>query len=119
MKIVLFSNNDKINDKYLANFVAVYFLMQAANLLVKHYIGNFPAWSIISKAILALFLIRAISIIIRRKLMRFIFIEGLISTAFIFTYIMGTSGRQIDFSSIVFNSLVVYIPYICRESRKS
>ena len=110
MKNYLLKLDDTSSDTYLASFVVVYFLVQAANLFVKYYIGFFAAWSFISKAILGYFLFKALIVILRRKLKSFLLIELLFIALFSITLIAGTTGRPNDFSNIIFNSLVVYIP---------
>lgn len=96
-------------DKRLADFVSIYFLVQAANLAVKLWLGEFTMWSMLSKGILAVFLLIALPGLLRRNICFSLSVEIVVTIGFLSAILMETSGRT-DILSIMFNSLVVYVP---------
>lgn len=96
-------------DKKICNFIIAYFFMQALNLFVKLVIGEFAAWSMLSKGILAVMLILAIQPILQRALIEFIFIEFvfILSLGYTFFFEFAKYG---DYKSHIFNLIVVFIP---------
>ena len=99
---------NEIKDERLSNFICGYFLFSALNLAVKMIWGNFAAWAYISKGVLAVLLLFALTSVYSRKMVLFVFSEFAVAMLFGITFLRGMQNEQ--FYSIVFNALVVYLP---------
>ena len=107
-KLHIGKTDDKSKDERLSNFICGYFLFSALNLAVKTIWGNFAAWAYISKGVLAILLLFALTSVYSRKMVLFVFSEFAVAILFGITLLRGTQNEQ--FFSIVFNALTVYLP---------
>lgn len=96
-------------DKILSNFVVAYFFVQALNLFIKLNIGGLPGWTILSRIILILFLLFCVKPIINKGLWLAVFLEIVLACCFAYTIILGNVVFH-EYSSIMINSLTVFIP---------
>ena len=96
------------NNLKCINYLIAYLLMQALNYFVKLVLGEFAIWGVISKAILAVFMLSGLTVILRKKLIPFCAIEMLTLISFIVTFIVGDYGTTID--TELFNLIGVFIP---------
>ena len=83
------------NNLKCINYLIAYLVMQALNYFVKLVLGEFTMWGVISKAVLALFMLRGLTVILRRKFIPFCAIETLCLISFIVTFIVGDFGTTI------------------------
>ncbi|MCI8834624.1 MAG: O-antigen ligase family protein [Ruminococcus sp.] len=102
-------NEIEQGDRKISNFISVYFLFEAINLLVKLWIGEPPMWGMISKGILAFFLFQALIVVAKRKILSLIGSEVLFAILFFCEIMMDNIGDT-DIYSIIFHSLCVYLP---------
>ena len=100
---------EKADDVNYINYVLAYFTFQALNLFVKLVIIDFPYWTIISRGILAIFLLRAMMDFVKTNLKTFVIVESLALIGFGYTMLIGDYQRE-EFLSIVFNAIVVFLP---------
>ena len=107
----MMENTSYINrqDKYLANFIVGYYLVQALNLLVKLVIGNFTLWLFISRGILIFLLLFALKPMFQRKSGVFIWTEIVFAVLFSYTFLFRYASFS-EYSSIVLNVFTVFIP---------
>ncbi|OUP66985.1 hypothetical protein B5F13_01095 [Drancourtella sp. An177] len=96
------------NNLKCINYLIAYLVMQALNYFVKLVLGEFTMWGVISKAVLALFMLRGLTVILRRKFIPFCAIETLCLISFIVTFIVGDFGTTIG--TELFNLVGVFIP---------
>lgn len=103
------------DDEKLCGYIIGYFLIQALNLLIKLFF-NFPSWGIVSKAVLALLLLRAFTVIIKRTFKKFLFSEVIVLMLFVITFLIGAYDADV-INSIIFDALIVFVPLgICTYS---
>lgn len=101
--------NTSIEDRKCINYVTAYLIVQALNYYVKLILIDFNYWSYISKAILAFYLINALTVILKKQCIKFIGTEVILLICFLYTYIIGDINED-SFSSIVVNTIGVFIP---------
>lgn len=96
------------NDKRFATFIAAYFLFQSLNLFVKIGMGGFAAWNLVSRGVLGVLLFIVLIPLAVEHGAILLIAEVVCALPFAFSYFFGFTGD--DFFSIVFNSLVVFLP---------
>lgn len=95
-------------DRKCINYICAYIVFQALNMVVKLVIGGFSLWSVISKGILAVFMLLALTVILRKKFVKFLIIEVLVAVSFLYTHFINIG--EADINTIAFNAIVVFIP---------
>lgn len=96
------------NNLKCINYLVAYLFMQTLNYFVKLVLGEFAMWGVISKAILAVFMLRGLTVILRKKLIPFCAVELLTLISFIVTFTVGDYDTSIY--TELFNLIGVFIP---------
>lgn len=107
--IISKKNNVKNPEWSLVRFIVVFFIIEALNLLVKNIFSEWLVWDVLSKVILAVFLLMALRSMISRGGIILFFSEAIMIVMLLVSLLLGNANSSY-FYSIAFKVLLAYIP---------